>query len=183
MHSTEITTRLTRRLFGAPLLRNSIRGEWVEEMVAVALEPEWALCAGDWGACDLAQLDGPLRIQVKQSAARQSWHGDASPPPRPIFSIAHKAGRHEPTGWIAERSRNAELFIFAWHPVTGETADHRDPGQWTFFVVPEHDLPAHKSLSMARLQRLAEPVAHQDLRRTIDEAAKRIAAPSPSLRA
>ncbi len=49
MHSTDVTTRLTHRLFGAPLLRNSIRGEWVEEMVAVALEPEWALCAGDWG--------------------------------------------------------------------------------------------------------------------------------------
>ena len=62
-------TRLTHRLFGAPLLRNSIRGEYVEEMVAVALEPEWALCAGDWGACDLMQVGGPLRIQVKQSAA------------------------------------------------------------------------------------------------------------------
>jgi len=69
MHFTDMSARLIYRLFGKPLLRNSIRGEWVEEMVAVALEPEWALCAGDWGACDLAQVDGPLRIQVKQSAA------------------------------------------------------------------------------------------------------------------
>ena len=80
-----VTARLTHRLFGAPLLRNSIRGELVEEMIAVALEPEWALCADDWGACDLMQTDGPLRIQVKQSAARQSWHGELSPPPRPRF--------------------------------------------------------------------------------------------------
>lgn len=80
-----VITRLTHRLFGAPLLRNSIRGEYVEEMVAVALEPEWALCAGDWGACDLMQVGGPLRIQVKQSAARQSWHADDIPPPRPRF--------------------------------------------------------------------------------------------------
>ena len=87
---TPLITRLTHRLFGCPLLRNSIRGELVEEMVAQALEPEWALCAGDWAACDLKQVGGPLRIQVKQSAARQSWHGELSPPPRPRFSIAHK---------------------------------------------------------------------------------------------
>ena len=36
-------------------------------MVAVALEPEWQLCAGDWAAFDLIQIDGPLRIQVKAS--------------------------------------------------------------------------------------------------------------------
>ena len=39
-------------------------------MVAVALEPEWGLCGDDWGSCDLHQRAGPLRIQVKQSAAR-----------------------------------------------------------------------------------------------------------------
>jgi len=76
---TPLITRLTHRLFGSPLLRNSIRGELVEEMVALALEPEWALCADDWAACDLKQVGGPLRIQVKQSAARQSWHADARP--------------------------------------------------------------------------------------------------------
>ena len=48
-----LITRLTHRLFGAPLLRYSIRGEWVEEMVAQALEPGWALCADDRSACDL----------------------------------------------------------------------------------------------------------------------------------
>ena len=69
---TPLITRLTRRLFGAPLLRYSIRGEWVEEMVAQALEPGWALCADDRGACDLRQVGGRSRIPVKQSAARQS---------------------------------------------------------------------------------------------------------------
>lgn len=63
-----ITTRLAERLLGSPLIRNSIRGELVEEMVAVALEPEWRHCAGDWAAFDLKQADGPLGIQVKQSA-------------------------------------------------------------------------------------------------------------------
>ena len=66
-----ITTRLANRLLGTPLIRNDIRGELVEEMVAVALDPEWQLCGGDWGPCDLKQADGPLRIQVKQSATRR----------------------------------------------------------------------------------------------------------------
>lgn len=91
--SDSLITRLTDRLFGAPLLRNSIRGELVEEMVALALEPEWSLCAGDWGACDLMQVGGPLRIQVKQ-LARQSWRADASPPSRPQLKAAHT--KHEP---------------------------------------------------------------------------------------
>ena len=81
-----IITRLTHRPFGGPPLRHSIRGEWVEEMVAQALEPGRALCADDWGACDLRQVGGRSRIQVKQSAARQSWHGDDSLAPRPLSS-------------------------------------------------------------------------------------------------
>ena len=77
---TSLITRLTHRLFGVPLLRNSIRGGWVEEMVAQALEPGWTLCADDRGACDLRQVGGPSRIQVKQSAARQSWQSTDTTP-------------------------------------------------------------------------------------------------------
>lgn len=170
--SNSLIARLTDRLFGAPLLRNSIRGELVEEMVAMALEPEWSLCAGDWGACDLMQVGGPLRIQVKQSAARQSWHAEDSPPPRPRFSIAHKIGRYEGQSWIVGRSRNAELFVFGWHPVTDGTADHRDPAQWIFFIVPEPDLPAQKSISLAALERLAEPVRIEQLADAVGRSAQ-----------
>ena len=84
-----ITTRLAQRLLGIPLIRNSIRGDLVGEMVAVALEPEWQLCAGDWAAFDLKQADGPLRIQVKQSAARQGWHATMSPVP-PLLRHRHQ---------------------------------------------------------------------------------------------
>ena len=58
MASESLITRLTQRLFGAPLLRYSIRGERVEKMVAQALEPGWALCADDRAACDLRQVGG-----------------------------------------------------------------------------------------------------------------------------
>ena len=170
-----LITRLTHRFFGSPLLRNSIRGELVEEMVVQALEPEWDLCAGDWAACDLKQVANltemgrPLRIQVKQSAARQSWHAEDSPPPRPRFSIAHKAGRYEGETWIADPSRNAEIFVFGWHPVTDASADHRDPTQWRFYVVPEMALPTQKSISLAALQRLAKSVPVRRLQKTVEE--------------
>ena len=178
--------RLTHRLFGSPLLRNSIRGELIEEMVAQALEPEWALCAGDWGACDLKQVANvkpvghPLRIQVKQSAARQSWHADdspqpPSPQPRPRFSIAHKTGRYEGLTWIADPSRNAEIFVFGWHPVTDPTADHRDPAQWQFFVVPETALPPQKSISLSALQKLAKAVPLDGVQKAVEQVAKELA--------
>ena len=119
---------------------------------------------GGLGTCDLAQVDGPLRIQVKQSAARQSWHSDASPPGRPSFAIAHKTGRYDGLTWIAEPSRNAEIFIFAWHPVADDSGDHREPDQWQFFVVAERDLPLQKSISLSRLRSLASPVAFEGLK-------------------
>ena len=171
---TPLITRLTHRLFGCPLLRNSIRGELVEEMVAQALEPEWALCAGDWAACDLKQVGGPLRIQVKQSAARQSWHADDNPPSRPRFAIAHKTGRYEGPTWITETSRNAELFVFGWHPVTDSTADHRDPAQWQFFVVPETALPPQKSISLSALQKLAKAVPLDGVQKAVEQVAKEL---------
>ncbi len=88
MDSAALIARLTHRLFGSPILLNSFRGEVGEEMVAMALEPEWEHCAGDWAAFDFRHGRSGLRIQVKQSAARQSWHKDNCPPPRPRFSIA-----------------------------------------------------------------------------------------------
>ena len=164
MESAAVVARLTRRLFGSPLLRNSIRGELVEEMVAMALEPEWELCAGDWAACDLRQPRSGLRIQVKQSAARQSWHRSETVPGNPRFSIAEKTGRwEEGDKWVAEPGRNADIFIFAWHPHGGAAADHREPDQWLFHIVAESRLPPAKSISLAGIRALADPVAFAGL--------------------
>jgi hypothetical protein len=154
-----VIERLSRRLFGSPLLRNSLRGELVEEIVGAALEPDWELCGGDWGSCDLKHRTSGLRIQVKQSAARQSWHRAEPAAGNPRFSIAAKTGRWEDGDkWVAEPGRNAEIFIFAWHPGTGATADHRDPAQWLFHVIPERRLPPTKSISLAAVCALTEPV-------------------------
>jgi hypothetical protein len=93
MNPAALIARLTHRLCGSPILLNSLRGEVVEEMVAMALEPEWEHCAGEWAACDLRERRSGLRIQVKQSAARQSWHKHPCPPAGPRFSIAEKTVR------------------------------------------------------------------------------------------
>lgn len=170
--SNNVIDRLTERLFGSPILRNSIRGELVEEIVAMALEPDWELCAGDWAAWDLLHSRSKLRIQVKQSAARQSWHRRECPPPKPRFSIAEKTGRWEDGDtWVAEPGRNADIFIFAWHSLVDITADHRDPHQWEFYVIREAALPNQKSLSLASIQVLVAPATFASLAEAVEQAA------------
>jgi hypothetical protein len=164
MNLPPVVERLAKRHFGKPLIRNDLRGEIVEEIVAMALEPEWQGCGGDWASCDLVRPADGKRIQVKQSAAKQTWHKADARSPRPCFSIKEKTGRwEEGDRWIEERGRNAEIFIFAWHPVTDSTADHRDPTQWEFFVVPERALPPQTTISLSRVRQLAEPVGFDTL--------------------
>jgi len=153
-----LVDRLVHRWFGQPIIRNDLRGELVEEIIAMALEPDWVGCGSDWGACDLMRPADELRIQVKQSAALQSWTKPDGPMSRPCFSIASKTGRYDGAAWIPGAGRNAEIFIFGWHDRMDQEADHRDAGQWQFFVVPERDLPDQKSISLSTLRRLAEPV-------------------------
>ncbi len=59
---------------------------------------------------------------------------------------------------MTEPGRNADIFIFAWHPLTDDTADHRDPDQWLFHVVAECRLPPRKSISLAGVQALASAI-------------------------
>jgi hypothetical protein len=159
-----VINRLSQRLFGSPILRNDVRGEAVEEIVGMALEPQWKLCSGDWAAYDLIHFTRGIRVQVKQSAARQTWHKGECPPPKPRFSIAEKTGRWEGGDkWIAQRSRNADIFVFAWHPLMGDDTDHRRPDQWTFYVVPETALPQQGSISLTGIERLASPVRIESL--------------------
>jgi hypothetical protein len=155
VRSTQIINRLFQRQYGSPIIRNDLRGELVEEIVAIALEPEWNLCGTDWAACDLQRNSDGLRMQVKQSAALQSWTKRNGPKPKPCYSIASKAGRYEGSTWIEEVGRHADVYVFGWHDRTDDKADHREPHQWQFFVVAERDLPAQKTISFSVLVKLA----------------------------
>lgn len=171
-----VIARLVERNFGKPIIRNDLRGELVEEIVALALEPEWQRCGDDWGHCDLKRASDGLRAQVKQSAALQSWSRASGPDPRPRYSIASKIGRWEGAAWVPKPGRNADIFIFAWHGRTDESADHREPDQWQFFIVPEHRLPVQKSIGWAALNRLAQPVAHATLQSAVERIADELTA-------
>ncbi len=163
--SVDVVIRACRSVFGKPLVVNSFRALLVEAMIAEALSPIWAWTGEDWAGWDFQDKDR-VRLEVKQSAARQTWTKDPSKPSRCSFDIAARTG-HWVDGdrWTSSHSRNAEIYIFAHHPVTDGTADHRDPYQWRFYVASEASLPSadQKSISLSGVQKLAEAVGFKDL--------------------
>ena len=175
----EVVDLVAKRLLGSRIIQNSMRGDVLETIVDAGLGPPWRHCSGDWAAWDFRRDDG-VRIQVKQSAAAQSWDPDPSsgvqPPTRKPsavrYSIDYRSGFFEGAKWIRHQGRHAEVFIFAWHGETREFADQRDAEQWAFFVIAEHSLPAlQKSVTLTWLLQRVLPVGIRDLRRAVDECA------------
>ena len=159
----EVVNIASGRAFGRPLIVNVFRGHLVEAMLAIALEPDWRWCSQDYAGWDFENLQG-FRLEVKQSAARQSWappkHGAASP----RFDIRARTGHWEGAVWIAGGTRLSSIYVFAWHGVADDAADHRCPNQWRFYLVPETQLPDQKSISLAHIQRLSVSVGLDEVR-------------------
>jgi hypothetical protein len=174
--SSAVINRLISRLYRSPIIRNDLRGELVEEVIAMGLESEWNSCGGDWASCDLKRASDGLRMQVKQSAALQSWTVPDGPKPKPRFSIKSKKYRWEGPLRFDDAGRQADIFIFAWHDRIDESADHRDPDQWQFFVVAERDLPDQKSISLSILCKLAQSVSFDALADEVRALADRLTA-------
>lgn len=150
-----------RAVFDRPLIQNSHRAMLAEALVDLALPTSWRWCSEDWSSWDFEHQDG-TRLEVKHSAARQSW----SPPsasPRRSFDIAPRTGRWENGDWISDAGRAADLYVFAFHPVTNDAADHRKADQWEFYVVPSASLPATKSVSLATVRALSNKLGHVEL--------------------
>ena len=151
----EITRRAAQAAFGKPLVVNVQRGLVAEAIVAAALEPDWRWCSEDYSSWDFEHRDG-TRLEVKQSAARQSW--STTRPSSCSFDIAPRTGRYEGgTRWIEEAGRNADIYILAHHPIFDGRPDHRDPGQWLFYVIPTRLLPPSRRIALGPVNRL---VAH-----------------------
>ncbi|MCB0998732.1 MAG: hypothetical protein KDB40_05490 [Acidimicrobiales bacterium] len=137
--------------FDVPLIQNDLRSAYVEEQVGVLLGAAWRFTGGDWGPYDFES--GGVRLEVKQSAALQSWPG---PPGRGAFNIAPRTGYYVGAQWVPKQGRHSDIHVFAWHGEAGPTADHRDVNQWIYFVCPTVRLPeAQRSLSRPALERLA----------------------------
>jgi hypothetical protein len=139
----------------------------LEAMVDLALPDEWRWCSGDWAAWDFEHSDG-ARLEIKQSAGRQTWAAPPAPS-QPRFDIAHRQGRYDGALWIAEPGRYAHLYVFGYHPILDDTADHRDPLQWLFYAVATADLPVARSVSLRRLDTLVRPCRYEELAGRVEE--------------
>ncbi len=169
----DVIARVSQVAFGKPLVTNVLRGHVAEAIVALALEPEWRLCGGDYAGWDFERPDG-LRLEVKQSAAMQSW--STSKPSKPIFDVAARTGHWQAgTQWIAEAGRPAHLYVFAHHSIYADHADHRDPTQWAFYVVATRDLPDIKQAALSTISRLTSAVPVTALADTVRVTASSLA--------
>lgn len=157
----DVQHKVSQAAFGRPLITNVLRGQVVEAIVACALEPEWNWCAEDYSSWDFERPDG-RRLEVKQSAARQSW-ATSDKPSACSFDIAVRKGRWEGARWIDESGRAAHIYVFAYHPIADGSADHRDPDQWQFYVIPTCLLPNTQRLSIAGVKSLAAAKSFAEL--------------------
>lgn len=187
----EIVERLVKRVYSQPLIENVYRGDYMEYMVALALGEEWKLTP-PWVSWDLEHRASRVRVEVKQSAARQTWTEPqvAKERPRwPRFDITPHTGYYlnGAADWVeTPLRRHADIFVFAWHPERDvATADHRCPEQWRFFVVAERRLPRkQKSIGLMPLGKLTDARVYGDLAdgiATVAAGLKRLQADRPQI--
>jgi hypothetical protein len=173
--AADIERKVADAVFGKKLITNVYRGHVAEAIVAAALEPDWLWCSADYSSWDFERSDG-VRLEVKQSAVLQTW---STEPPKRItgsFDIAERQGYWEGPAWVATPGRCAQVYVLAHHTIIDDTADHRDPSQWQFYVVRASELPVVKKISLGTLQRLAQPCGFAELRERVDQAATQSAA-------
>ncbi len=160
-------------LYDRPIITNNIRPHYVERMIVRALGDGWTLVSADWSGWDIESATG-VRVEVKQSAVRQTWTdrpGRDGKPTVAIFDIRPRTGYWSEGGskWVEQPGRIADIFVFAWHPVLDPAiADHRDPQQWRFYVVLEAALPpGQKTISRTVLERRHTAVGYDELRNEV----------------
>ena len=167
MEISDIIKRASESAFGQPLINNVLRSIISEAIVDAALGDGWIWCSADWASCDFKHADG-TRLEVKQSAALQTWHGPDARPSRSSFDIAARQGYFEGADWVPNAGRNADIYVFAHHPLTDATADHRNPSQWRFYVVRAAHLRVAKTISLAALRRLSDAVGVDDMNQEVE---------------
>lgn len=65
----------------------------------------------------------------------------------------------------------ADVYVFGWHGDLREAADQRRAESWLFYVVPEGSLPElTKSITLGRVQGLAEPCHYDELATSVQAA-------------
>jgi hypothetical protein len=165
----EIRAKACAAAFGKPLIENSYRGSVVEIIVGSALGPAWRLCSADWYGWDFEHTNG-CKLEAKQSAARQTWATPKKPKP-PSFGIREVKGYYEGAKFTEQAGRLAHIYVFAYHPIRDDSADHRDPNQWRFHVVPAMRLPRQqKTIGLVRVTSLSDAVLWIGLSEAVENA-------------
>lgn len=166
----EVIRTATEETFGKPLVVNVLRSILVQAMVAMALPKTWRWCSADYASHDFIHETG-VRLEVKQSAARQSWPTASGKVGRGSFDIAPRTGFWvDGATWMPKPGRNADVYVFAFHPVTDDNADHREPEQWEFYVAPTAKLPDGKTLALSRVRQFAQRASIQELPSQVENA-------------
>lgn len=161
----EIALRLASRIFDQPLIENRFRSAFIEAMIEPYLAPHgWRYTGDGWGGYDFQHTDGS-RLEVKQSAAHQTWSEPRNLKTRGGFDIAPRTA-----GYFSEHgskftpmttpTRCAQTYLFAWNPVFGiPEVDHRNPDQWEFYVVPAAQLPpGQRTITLSKIKAITKPV-------------------------
>ena len=159
------------------VMNNIQRGDYVECVVAELLAPDWVLpwkTGYDWAPWDLEHRSTKVKIEIRQSAARQPWDTcEDFEAKAPRFDIAPRKGYWtQDNEWNPEPGRHAHIYIFAWHPETKKSfADHRSPEQWIFYVLPTKCLPPDQlGIALSRIEDLhATRVRSNSLARVVEE--------------
>jgi hypothetical protein len=178
----EIALRLAERLFDRPIIQNQYRSAFVEAMLEPVLAgSQWCYAGDGWSGWDFQRTDG-ARLEVKQSAAIQTWSEKRNIITKGAFDIASRTGYFSEGGskWSATPGRPADVYVFAWN----ETDNHSRPENWMFFVVLTERLPSQKTISLTKVKLLAatsgqsEALGISELASRVTELLKR----NPSLR-
>jgi hypothetical protein len=152
----DIAKLASDRAFSNRLVTNVYRGIIAEAVVAAALGPDWRWCSEDYYQFDFLHVSG-ARLEVKQSAACQSWPTKAASTAR--WDIAARKSLWDGKRYVPHDGRNADIYVLCWHPIPDrDVADHRDPEQWEFFVISAAALGPAKTIGMTGAQRHAVAV-------------------------
>ncbi len=170
----DVVAHVSDAAFGRPLVMNVLRGHVVEAMVDLALRPDWRWCAADYAGWDFERADG-VRVEVKQSAARQSWEPAFGGKVCPRFDVRERTGWWDGADWVPSHGRAAHLYLFCYNGRADEDADHRNPDQWEFFVASAGDLPTGKSIGINRVRALTPTLSFSDLKQQVRSAADKLA--------
>lgn len=173
-----IRAMVCQKAFGRSLIANNMRGLVAEALVASVLESEWRWCSDDWYGWDFDRADG-LKLEVKQSAALQTWKLQDGRASACRYDIKARQGRYDGADWYPGKGRNADLFVMAHHFVADDTADHRAPEQWRFFVIAERALPLADSIGLRRLEKLIDACDYDGLAAAVAKCASEL---QPSIR-